>query len=126
MVLFSIICFSSLSSTNYISVQNQARSIGILLSLGLSQNKIGKIYKYETFILLLCSSIKSVIVSHLLSSIIVYQRDLFSNSDPENTFQIDTYIFVIILAAISSYFSSNKALDEIFTKSISHMIKRKD
>lgn len=82
MFLFSIICFSSLSSTNYISVQNQARSIGILLSLGLEESKIRKIYKYETFIVLLCTSIKSIIISHLLSTIIVYQRDLFSNSDP--------------------------------------------
>jgi hypothetical protein len=58
--------------------------------------------------------------------IIVWQRDLFSNSDPENISQIDTYIFVILIAAISSYFSSNRALDELFTKTISQMIKRKD
>lgn len=79
----------------FISVMERIKEIGILKSLGLSNNNILKIFYGENIIIAIISSIISISVCLVLSYPI---NNLFINlTGLENVFLIDTELFAIIL-----------------------------
>ena len=57
----------------------QAKEIGVLLSLGFTRNRLIILYSYEAFILVMASSILGVIVGTLAAFTMVLQFTQFNN-----------------------------------------------
>ena len=59
-VMVMVVSFFSLNSSMYTNITEQAKEIGILRALGVTRNGIFRIYAYESFALIICSSLLGV------------------------------------------------------------------
>lgn len=60
------LCFFSLSSSMTANLYEQAKEIGVLRSIGFTENRIVMLYMYEAFILVMASSMLGVLIGILV------------------------------------------------------------
>lgn len=60
------LCFFSLSSSMTANLYEQAKEIGILRSMGFTNNRIIMLYMYEALILVMASSLLGVLIGILV------------------------------------------------------------
>jgi ABC-type antimicrobial peptide transport system permease subunit len=66
------LCFFSLSSSMTANIMEQTKEIGILRSLGYTKSRITMLYIYESFILVIASSLLGVLIGFIVGSTMVY------------------------------------------------------
>lgn len=72
------LCFFSLSSSTTANLYDQQKEIGILRALGFTRIRIVMLYSYESFILVMASSILGVLVGTVAAFTMVAQFTAFA------------------------------------------------
>lgn len=73
------LCFFSLSSSMTANLYEQTKEIGILRATGMTRNRIIVLYIYESFILVMASSLLGIIIGTMVGFTMTMQQMLFVN-----------------------------------------------
>jgi len=71
------LCFFSLSSSMTANLYEQTKEIGILRATGMTKNRIIMLYVYESFILVMASSLLGIIIGTMVGFTMTLQQMLF-------------------------------------------------
>ncbi|MCP4761831.1 MAG: FtsX-like permease family protein [archaeon] len=93
-----IICMFGLFSSSYSSIMERKREIGILRSLGLKKDGLGKLFTVESLIIMLSSGTTGAIVGYITAYLLANNMALFTDTPSILPFPLNT---VIILFSIS-------------------------
>lgn len=100
------ISFFSLMSSMYTNVYEQAKEIGILRSVGIPYGWVQRIYIYESFILVLSSSLMGMVIGIGVGWTVAIQRVLFTELPIPFRFPIELFVIVFIMSIVFSVISS--------------------
>eukprot|EP01080_Neovahlkampfia_damariscottae_P000311 gene311-6725_t len=117
-------CFFSLSSSMYSNIFEQSKEIGILRAIGARKFSISRIYIYESFILILSSTVMGLIIGTIIAYSFVVQRVLFTQLPIPFVFPWIVVLTVIGSAIIFSILSSIIPIYTLMTDSIVGVMRR--
>lgn len=78
-VITMFLCFFSLCASMSANLLDQTKEIGILRAIGITKTRIKVLYFYESFILVLASSMLGVMIGTVVGFTLVVQRAVFSD-----------------------------------------------
>ncbi len=71
------LCFFSLSSSMTANLYEQTKEIGILRAIGLTKMRITLLYIYESFLLVMASSLLGILIGTMVGFTMTIQQTLF-------------------------------------------------
>ena len=123
-IIVMIMCFFSLTSSMYTNVIQQSKEIAVLRALGTRRFPIMRIYLYESFILILSSTIMGLIIGSFVAYTYISQRSLFTQLQLPFIFPYQMTIIVFIMAIILSFFASIIPIYLLLFDSITNVMRR--
>jgi ABC-type antimicrobial peptide transport system permease subunit len=123
-IIVMIMCFFSLTSSMYTNVLEQSKEIAILRALGSRRFTIMRIYIYESFILVISSSIMGLGIGAFVAYTYIGQRSLFIQMKIPFVFPWEITIAVFIMGIIFSFLSSIIPIYFLLFDTITNVMRR--
>lgn len=118
-----LLCSFSLSSSMRANIMDQAKEIGVLRSLGLKKWRITAMYSYESFILVLASSLLGAMVGTSAALLMITQFSAFMGLPPVFVFPYAQLAFIFLAGLALGLMSSCGPSRGIVSQQISTILK---
>ena len=117
------LCFFSLSASTTANLYDQQKEIGILRALGFTRVRVVLLYTYESFVLVMASSILGILVGTLAAFTMVIQFTTFSGMPPIFYFPGWQLLYIFIAAILCALLSSVGPTRSIVKHKIASILK---
>eukprot|EP01080_Neovahlkampfia_damariscottae_P011341 gene11341-4509_t len=117
-------CFFSLFSSMYSNIFEQSKEIGILRAMGTRKFAVVRIYIYESFILIISSTIMGVVIGTVIAYSFVVQRVLFTQLPIPFEFPYEVVLTVFGAAIIFSIISTAIPIYTLMSDSVVNVMRR--
>ncbi|KAF2072771.1 hypothetical protein CYY_005917 [Polysphondylium violaceum] len=122
-VVAMIISFFSLMSSMFTNIYEQTKEIGILRAVGIPKNWMVRIYIYESFILVLSSSLLGVFIGTVVGWTMILQRVLFTQLPIPFEFPWVLLIVIFICSLVFSFFSAFGPIRKVLNQPVVNIMR---
>jgi len=122
-VVAMVISFFSLMSSMFTNIYEQTKEIGILRAIGIPKNWMIKIYIYESFILVLSSSLLGVFIGTVVGWTMILQRVLFTQLPIPFEFPWILLIVIFICSLVFSFFSAFGPIRKVLNQPVVNIMR---
>ncbi len=113
-----LVCFFSLMSSMVANIQEQAKEIGVLRSIGLRKGPLFRIYLYEAFTVVVAASLIGATIGTIVSFTMTQQQAVFTTVAVPFYFPLSMMCVVVIVAFFSALLSAGLPIRRLLQKRI--------
>ncbi|CDW86568.1 abc-type antimicrobial peptide transport permease component [Stylonychia lemnae] len=122
-IITMFLCFFSTSSTMSANLYQSSKEIGIMRAVGIRSHKLVRLYIYETFILILASSLLGLLIGLSISYIIMKTYDAQYKTGVSFYFPTEQLLLITFLSMIIAIFSTYKPTKDILKIKIGNLMR---
>lgn len=117
------LCFFSLSSSMSANLYEQSKEIGVMRAMGLTKRRIYLLYIYESFVLVLASSLLGIMIGTMVGFSMTLQQILFTDIPLFFYFPWQQFLVIMGLSILCAFLSTFAPTRDLLKREISAIFR---